>query len=89
VEAEVLAVPGTDHLHRLRETVADAQGKRHGGQSEGVDGDGHAHATEDLGHACGGQVVADLEGEVGENRGNISGDVPGIYPRPVAAAAGS
>ena len=31
IEAQVLAVTRTDHLHRLRETVSDAHGKCHGG----------------------------------------------------------
>ena len=50
IQAQVLAVPGADHLHRLRQTVPDAHGKRHGGQAQRVDGDGHAHAADGLGH---------------------------------------
>jgi hypothetical protein len=38
VKAQVLAVPSADQLNRLRETVPDAHGIRHGGQSQRVDG---------------------------------------------------
>ncbi len=68
IEAQVLAVTRADHLHRLRETVPDAHGQRHGGQSERVDGDGHAHPVDGLGHTTVVQVGARLEGDVGEDR---------------------
>ncbi len=70
IQAEVLAVARADHLHRLGETVPDAHGQRHSGQAQRVDGHGHAHATDGLGHTTVVQVGARLEGDVGVDRGD-------------------
>ena len=70
IEAEILAVPGADHLHRLRETVGDADRERHSRKSECIDGHRHAHGPEVFGNPTFVQVGARFAGYVRGDRGD-------------------
>ena len=72
IQTQVLAVPGADHLHRLRKTVPDADGERHGRQPEGVDGHGHPHGPQIPGYPTiveiGPRQAGDVRGDRGDDQ---------------------
>ena len=91
IEAQVLAVARTDHLHRLGKTAVDADGKSHCRKPKGVDGERHAHARWIVCDATrpSSRSVPTSNGVLGGDRGERSMDISlRTRPRLEAGTAG-